>query len=205
MAYRNAQTAYRRLLAVAQRQGGYVTARQARKAGFGYSHLAYHVAAGNLERAGHGLYRLPEVPRSAQDQLVRLVLWSRGRDDRPQAVVSHDTALSLHELSDALPTRVHLSVPSGFRKRAPRGCVLHTARLCDEDSEPWEGLRLTTPLRTLTDLADEGRFGREQLGRAVEDALARGLVRRSQLEAAVRADAAPTTRSRLGEALGARR
>lgn len=204
MPYRDAHAAYRRLLAAAQRQGGYVTARQARRAGFGYSHLAYHVGAGNLERVGHGLYRLPEVPRSAQDQLVRLVLWSRGRDDRPRAVVSHDTALALHELSDALPARVHLSVPPGFRKRAPRGCVLHQTRLVDGDVEAWEGLRVTTPLRTLVDLADEGRFSREQLGRAVEDALARGLVRRGQIESALREARAPLTRERLGEALPAR-
>jgi predicted transcriptional regulator of viral defense system len=196
MAYRNAQTAYRRLLAAAQRQGGYVTARQALRAEFGYSHLAYHVAAGNLERAGHGLYRLPEVPRSAHDQLVRLVLWSRGRDDRPQAVVSHDTALALHELSDVLPQRVHLSVPPGFRKRAPRGCVLHVTRLAGSDIDIWEGLRVTTPLRTLIDLADEGRLGREQLDRAVEDALARGLVRRGQVQEALRAAGAPVTRAR---------
>lgn len=205
MTYRDAQTAYRRLVAVAQRQGGYVTAKQARKAGFDYSHLAYHAGAGNLARAGHGLYRVPELPRSAQDQLVRLVLWSRGRDDRPQAVVSHDTALALHELSDAIPTRVHLSVPAGFRKRAPRGCVLHRAKLDVADAENWEGLRITTPLRTLIDLADEGRFGREQLGRAVEDALARGLVRRSQIAAALRVPDAPATRERLAEALAARR
>src|SRR5689334_19100432 len=102
MTYRDAQTAWRRLVAVAQRQGGYVTAKQARRAGFDYSHLAYHAGAGNLVRAGHGLYRVPELARSPHDQLVRLVLWSRGRDDRPQAVVSHDSALALHELSDAI-------------------------------------------------------------------------------------------------------
>jgi predicted transcriptional regulator of viral defense system len=205
MAYRDAQTAYRRLVAVAQRQGGYVTAKQARKAGFDYSHLAYHVGVGNLSRAGHGLYQLPELPRSPHDQFVRLVLWSRDRDDRPQAVVSHDSALALHELSDAIPTRIHLSVPISFRKRAPRGCVLHRACLGAADVQDWEGLRVTTPLRTLIDLADEGRFGREQLGRAVEDALARGAVRRNQIEAALREPDAPASRARLAEALAARR
>jgi predicted transcriptional regulator of viral defense system len=205
MTYRDAQTAWRRLATIAQRQSGYVTAKQARRAGFDYSHLTYHAGAGNLVRAGHGLYRVPELPRSPHDQLVRLVLWSRGRDDRPQAVVSHDSALALHELSDAIPTRVHLSVPIGFRKRAPRGCVLHRARLATADAEDWEGLRVTAPLQTLIDLADEGRFGREQLGRAVEDALARGLVRRSQLEVALRVPNAPATRARLAEAMAARR
>lgn len=201
MPYRDAQTAYRRLIAVAQRQGGYVTAKQARAAGFDYSHLTYHSGVGNLTRAGHGLYHVPEVPRSMHDQLVRLVLWSRDRADRPQAVVSHDTALELHELSDVLPRRVHLSVPPSFRKREPRGCVLHRSVLAPTDVVSWEGFRVTTPLRTLVDLADEGRLTREQLARAVEDALARGLVRRQEVTSALRVAGASPSRARLAEAL----
>jgi predicted transcriptional regulator of viral defense system len=203
--YRDAQVAYRRLIAVAQRQGGYVTAKQARAAGFDYSHLAYHSGVGNFLRAGHGLYRVPEVSRSEHDQLVRLVLWSRDRTDRPQAVVSHESALALHQLSDALPNRVHLSVPRSFRKRTPRACVLHRADLDAADTEPWEGFRVTKPLRTLLDLADEGRLGREQLGRAVEDALSRGLVRRSEITNAARERGAPSNRARLTEAVEALR
>jgi predicted transcriptional regulator of viral defense system len=205
MPYRDARKAYDRLLAVAQRQGGYVTTKQARAAGFDYNHLSYHVAAGNLTRESRGLYRLPEVSRSTHDQLVRLSLWSRDRRDRPQAVVSHDTALALHELSDALPARVHLSVPRTFRKRPPKGCVLHRHAVSDEDAETWEGFRVTTPLRTLRDVADDPRFSREQLGRAIEDAAARGLVRRTQLATLRRALRVPATRTRHVEALAGRR
>ena len=205
MPYRNAQTAYRRLIAVAQRQGGYVTAKQARVAGFDYSHLAYHSGVGNLTRVGHGLYHAPEVGHSMQDQLVRLGLWSRDRADRIQAVVSHDTALELHELSDLLPRLVHLSVPRSFRKRTPRGCMLHRADVAPADTEAWEGFRVTKPLRTLLDLADEGRLAREHLERAVEDALARGLVRRSEIESACRMAEAPKSRARLTDALAPHR
>jgi predicted transcriptional regulator of viral defense system len=187
------------LFAVAATQGGYFTAKQAREAGYDYPHLDYHVAAGNFTRVGHGLYRLAALPASEHDDLIRLSLWSRNRADEPQAVASHETALALHELADVLPARLHLTVPPGFRKRAPAGCVLHRARLAPGDVEEREGFRVTTPLRTLLDVAD-GTVSQEQLEKAVADALGRGLVRRDKLLAAV-ADHA--RRGRLGRAMKA--
>src|SRR5687768_11163993 len=114
MKYRGAQEARHALHAVAATQGGYFTSAQAREAGYSYPHLAYHVRTGNFLRVGHGLYRLPEVPATEHDDLVRWTLWSRGRDDVPQAVVSHASALALHGLSDVIPTKVHLTVPPAF-------------------------------------------------------------------------------------------
>jgi len=35
--------------------------------------------------------------------------WSRNQKEVPQAVVSHDAALTVHELSDIMPARVHLA------------------------------------------------------------------------------------------------
>jgi hypothetical protein len=40
------------------------------------------------------------------DDLLRLWLSSRGHDDRPQAVVSHHTALALYELAEFIPTPI---------------------------------------------------------------------------------------------------
>jgi predicted transcriptional regulator of viral defense system len=185
MPYRNAQDAWRALVAEAQLQGGYVTAKQSQAAGFDYSHLAYHVAAGNIERSGRGLYRLPEIPRSEHDQLVRLSLLSRGHADVPRAVVSHTSALALHDLSDAMPRKVHLTVPPGWRQRKPGTCVLHRARLAPKDTVTWAGFRVTTPLRTLLDVAADTRTSAELLEGAVADALERGLVRRAQLSRAI--------------------
>jgi len=197
MPYRDAQAAWTALLAAARPQGGYVTARQAAAARFTASHLSYHVHAGNLERIGHGLYRLPEVPPSPYDRIIRLVLATRGRDDRPRGIVGHATALSLHELSDVLPAKVHLVVPPGWRQQAPAGCVFHPGRLGKADTEDWEGFRVTTPLRTLIDVAREGRLSHEQIEAAVRDALRLGLVRRPALERAVRDEPSDAVRARL--------
>jgi predicted transcriptional regulator of viral defense system len=205
MAYRNAQTAYRTLVQVAQGQGGYVTAQQARRAGFDYSHLAYHVRVGNLTRAGHGLYRLPEIPSSEHDQVLRLVLGSRNRSGQAQAVVSHASALALHQLSDVIPTSTHLTVPPSWRKAPPAGATIHRGAVPPSDVEEWDGFSVTTPLRTLVDVAAERRLSREQLGRAVADALSRGLVRRSELTATLRATDDEKLRERLTAAMPSRR
>src|SRR5204862_190029 len=80
-------------------------------------HLDYHVRAGNFERALRGVYRIPELPLSEHDDLIRLSLWSRGRDDQPQAVVSHETALGVLGLGEFLPKQAHVPVPPAFRNR----------------------------------------------------------------------------------------
>lgn len=194
---RSTQGAARALATLAHEQGGYFTAKQAQQAGYGYRHLDYHETAGNFDRVGHGLYRLPEVPRAEHDDLIRLSLWSRNQNDEPQAVASHETALVLHELGDLLPRAVHLTVPPGFRKKPPAGCVFHKATLAASDIEERAGFRVTTPLRTLLDAA-AGGVSQEELGKAVAEALSRGLVRRKALEDA----AADVAFERLKPALG---
>lgn len=184
---RSAREANRQLFALALQQGGYFTAKQARAAGYNYPHLDYHVSCGNFVRVGHGLYRLPDLPLSEHDDLIQLALWSRNRHDQPQAVVSHESALALHDLSEMLPTKTHLTVAPGFRKKVPKGCVLHKDDLPPADVEEREGFRVTTPFRTLLDVA-RGDLSHEQLEKAVADALNRGLVRRARLVSAVRAD-----------------
>jgi predicted transcriptional regulator of viral defense system len=185
---RSAREAAQSLAALAHAQGGYFTAKQAKQAGYGYRHLDYHETAGNFERVAHGLYRLPTVPPSDHDDLIRLALWSRNQKDQPQAVVSHESALVLHELSELLPDTVHLTVPPNFRKAPPPGCVLHKGVLSARDVEEHLGFRATTPLKTLLDVAAEGRIGQEQIDKAVRDALVRGLVARKFLDAAIAKD-----------------
>jgi predicted transcriptional regulator of viral defense system len=184
MSYRDSHDANRSLHAVAATQGGYFTAKQAAAAGYDYPHLSYHLHAGSFERAGHGLYRIVTIPSAEQDQFIRLALWSRDRQDMPQAVVSHDTALALHDLSDVLPRRIHLTVPPSFRKAVPSGCVLHRAMLTDSDIEQRGGYGVTSPLRTILDVARESTVTDEQLGKAIQEAMDRGMVRKSKLVAA---------------------
>lgn len=182
---RSSREASRSLFSLAASQGGYFTAKQAKEAGYGYRHLDYHETAGNFERVDHGLYKLPAIPPAEHDELIRLSFWSRNQKDVPQAIVSHESALVLHELTELLPRDIHLTVPPKFRKAAPKGCKLHKAILLPEEIEEREGFRVTTPLRTIIDAA-QSAVSTEQLGKAVAEALDRGLVRRTKLEQAAR-------------------
>ena len=184
-AYRNTREAHRALVALAATQGGYFTAKQAQELGYDQPHLSYHAASGNFERVGHGVYRLPEIPLEECNELIRLSLWSRGRDDQPQAVFSHATALFLHELSDVLPRKIHFTVPKTFRKTPLKGTVVYKATLSNTDVEHRAGFSLTSALRTLLDVANS-RINSEQLDKAVAEALDQGLVRRSKLAKAIK-------------------
>jgi predicted transcriptional regulator of viral defense system len=197
---RSSRDAARSLRATAQEQGGYFTAKQARRSGYDYAHLDYHVLTGAFERVNHGLYRIADIPASGDEDLIRLSLWSRNRDDEPQAVVSHESALILHELTELLPNRIHLTVPPGFRKDPPEGCVIHKAILLPEDVEERTGFRVTTPLRTLLDVS-AGATSEEQLENAVREAMGRGLVRRKKLAEAAHGD---SRHARIGRILESR-
>ena len=181
-----------------ERYAGYFTAKQAARLGYTHPLLHYHARVGNIEHVGHGLYRLATVPISEHDDLVRFTLWSRDRSDEPQAVVSHVTALVVHELTDLLPSSIHLTVPPRFQKKAPRGCRLHRGVLASTDIEERDGFRVTTPFRTLLDAAHSPEVPQDELEKAIRSALDRGLVRRGAL---VDAANSPAGRSRLVLAL----
>lgn len=174
-----------RIFEVAERQSGYFTASQALEAGYSYASQHYHHKVGNWVRDGWGIYRLAHFPRTAHEELVRLMLWSRDRAGDRQAVVSHDTALEIYAMNDVMPAQIHLTVPRGFRKNAPRGVVLHYSDLEASEIDERDGYRITTPLRTLLDTADSSRSP-DLLEAATKEALRRGLVRRSTLVDALR-------------------
>lgn len=157
--------------ALAYQQAGYFSASQALANGYSYQAQKYHADSGNWVRVDRGLFRLPQWPSEADDQYVLWTLWSDNR-----GVVSHDSALRHHRLSDIDPDRVHLSVPPGFGARDPM-VVTHVSELPDSDIEPQRGWRVTTPLRTLADVSDS-TLSQEFVDAAVAEALARGLVTR---------------------------
>ncbi|MBW3578788.1 MAG: type IV toxin-antitoxin system AbiEi family antitoxin domain-containing protein [Actinobacteria bacterium] len=165
----------RQLLALAARQSGYFTAAQAKEIGYSYQAQKYHVDAGNWRRIARGLFRLPEWPVGDHDDLVRWSLWSKER-----AVVSHETALAVHDLGDVNPRAIHLTVPDSFGQEPPSHIVLHRNELDTDDVEGFEGFRVTTPLRSLFDVAGS-ETPQETVDKAVADALRAGVVSRRQL------------------------
>jgi predicted transcriptional regulator of viral defense system len=83
------------------------------------------------------------------DDLVRWTLWSKGR-----AGVSHESALSVHEIGELESQRVQLTVPPGLHMRDP-AVVLHHAELPQDDVVEHTGFRLTSVVRSLVDVAAE--------------------------------------------------
>lgn len=175
---RSPQKSEARLFAVAESQGGYFTAKQAEEAGFDRRNHAYHVRAGNWEREHWGIFRLAHFPAPERPDLVRWSLWSRDRQDHPQGVYSHQTALSIHDLSDVMPSKLHMTVPLKFRKNSkiPPVIVLHYADLPAEATEERPWFRVTRPMRTILDLSDPQSISPELLARAFAEARKRGLI-----------------------------
>lgn len=137
------------LYEVAAGQGGYITTRQAQEAGYSLPLLTHHVKQGRLQRARRGVYRLTHYPAGEHEDLIVLWLWSE-----QAGVFSHETALSLHHLSDALPAVYHLTLPADWsrrRLRTPPGVRLYFADVKGTDLT-WAGdVPVTSPLRTLMD------------------------------------------------------
>ena len=94
--------------------------------------------------------------------------------DVADALLSHESALALLDLSDNIPDAVHLLVPRRHRGlRRPPGVVLHTRPDSEEIATVWrDGLPLTAPARTLLDVAD--RLQPEQFSMAIRQALTSG-------------------------------
>lgn len=161
------------LHALAYRQAGYFTAAQAVDAGFSYQAQKHHVESGSWQRVERGIFRLRGWPAAVDDALVLWSLWSRGR-----GVVSHASALAVHDLGVLDPGRVTLTVPPGFRARTPAVQVA-TGLLRVDDVEERDGFRVTTPLRTVLDVA--ATQSQESVDEAVHGALERGLVTRRAL------------------------
>jgi predicted transcriptional regulator of viral defense system len=169
---------FRGLEAGAYEQNGYFTAGQARKHGISSQLLNHHHRQGRFQLVRRGLYRLTGFPTAEHDEMREK--WMAVGTDK--AVLSHESALALLDLSDNIPNSVHLLVPRRHRGlRRPAGVVLHTRADDEELSTVWrDGLPLTAPARTLIDVADE--IQPEQLSMAIQQALRRGLLTESQLQ-----------------------
>ena len=159
----------RQLFNLAVGQGGYFTAAQAKTIGYSYQAQAHHVGAANWLRVDRGLFRLAEWVPDRHDDLARWTLWSRAR-----GVVSHETALSVHGVGEFESARLHLTVPPGFTM-TDDALVLHHARLPETDVLDRSGFRVTTPTRSIIDVAADSP-DEDQLARAIDEALHEGLL-----------------------------
>lgn len=97
---------YVRLYETAESQVGSFTVNQARDHGFSWEHLSDHVKRGRFLRLFRGVFRQAHFPCSASEDLF--VAWLRSGSN---PVISHESALTLYNLSDVLPEEIHIVIP----------------------------------------------------------------------------------------------
>ncbi len=167
-----------RLYAVAECQGGFFTAKQAETAGYVRNNHAYHVQSGKWERHYPGIFRLTHYPLSEHRDLILWSLWSRDQNDVPQGVFSHQTALSINDLSDLMPSKLHMTVPRKFRKgsKIPAILRLHFADLAPHEILERAGYRITRPIKTILDLIDAQEISDDLIVQGFSEARERGLI-----------------------------
>jgi predicted transcriptional regulator of viral defense system len=175
--------ASRRLFEIAEQQQGFFTTKQAKSAGFAENTHPYHVQVGNWVREHRGIYRLALFPSADRPDLVLWSLWSRNRNEEVEGVYSHHTALSLYDLSDLNPAKLHMTVPIHFRRNGqiPGILVLHHADLLESDVTAAQGFKFTRPLRTILDLIEAGTVEHRFIRQALKQAVDRGLITRQQI------------------------
>lgn len=169
---------WNRLFEAAAAQEGLFTTKQAAEAGYSPQLLVHYVRTGKAVRVHRGIYRLVHFPAGEHGELVAAWLWSE-----LAGVVSHQSALALHGLSDVLPARVHLTLPEAWRRRrfrVPADVMLHHANVPPDDRSWFGAVPITNPRRTLNDCASDG-LSPELLRQAAQQALRRGLVTRNEL------------------------
>lgn len=175
-----------RLFELASGQAGYFTAVQARGLGYSARSLVHHVAAGHFERVGRAFYRLVGVPVGPNEDIV--AAWLRFAPRR--GVVSHDTAMVLYELAPSRSHEIHLTLP---RERRPRNAQATAAIKLHTTTEPLHqdevanrfGVQVTSPARTIADVADIGTDP-SVVVEATARALATSLVSANELHTAVK-------------------
>jgi predicted transcriptional regulator of viral defense system len=143
------------LFQLASGQQGYFTAGQASLHGFSHALLAYHARTGMFRRIRPGLYRFRDYPSTPREELM--AAWLALGGPGAGAVVSHESALDLWAITDAIPHTNHFSVPRN-RRHLPRiaGVTVHTTSrpFARDDLRVLDGLYVTSPARTLLDLAE---------------------------------------------------
>ncbi|WP_067132548.1 type IV toxin-antitoxin system AbiEi family antitoxin domain-containing protein [Microtetraspora malaysiensis] len=178
------------LSALAEAQYGLVTTRQAERSGAHRRDLSRLVATGALDRLAHGVYRVAGAPRPSLEELRAAWLQlapALQADQRGTAdgVVSHSSAALVYDVGLLDPLRWEFIIPPPRRFRPRRhDVVIHRAPLTDDDVQWHDGLYVTNPCRTVSDLASI-RFDGGHLGLVAADMLERELAHPDDLAAAL--------------------
>ena len=169
---------------IAESQLGLFTTRQAVETGFRSHNHAHYVEGGHWIREHRGIYRLRQFTYEPSTEYTLWHLWSCNRVGESQGVYSYETALSIYDLSDLNPAKLHMTVPPNFRRSAktPSIIVLYKAKLDPRDWNMIDAYRVTTPVRTLRDVIFSRHISEEFIYQTVREGFARGMYPQRELK-----------------------
>lgn len=153
--------------AILSKQAGLITGAQAADLGMSPGAISRRVKGGEWARVLPGVYRARAVPRSLRQRMVAAQLWAG-----TESTLSHGSAATIWQLDHEVTQHVELWMPSRA-KSVSRLVIAHAGSIESIDRRVRAGLWVTSPARTLIDLA--GRLTDEPLEAAVESAFRRGL------------------------------
>jgi len=132
--------------------------------------ISRRVQTGRWDRVHPNVFRIAGAEMTWRQRLVAARLaW--GEDD---AVVSHRSTAAILRLPGFEPGILEVTVPPGRRRSGVDHVIVHRVPLSPLDVTEVEGIPMTTPARTLIDLASVVRP--DLLEEALDDALRRKLV-----------------------------
>ena len=170
------------LIKLSINQGGYFTAKQALKLGYSYRAQSYYLETGYWVKEDRALYRVHFLPYQKNDELIKAYFWSRDKKDIPQAVISHESAIMVHDLGEIIPKKIHLTVPKSFRKKPLEKYLIYKANIVKNEIENKDFFKVTTVIKTITDLVNN--IDQEQLAKIIGGSYDRGLISQHDIELA---------------------
>lgn len=188
--------AERRIRELAGRQHGVVGRAQLVEAGVAAHAIDYRVGTGRLQRVHAGVYRVGPLRSRHERDFAALLSCGSG------SVLSHASAAPLLTIPVARrgDGPVEVTVVGRCRVRGPDVRVHRVAALEADETTVIDGLPVTTPARTLLDLA--ATLDARQLERAVAHALHQDLVNVEHLAAALTRHRGRAGSARLRALLG---
>ena len=161
---------------LARRQYGVVSCAQLLECGVSRDGIKHRARKGRLHRVGRGVYAVGRPELSREGRWMAAVL-SCGDG----AVLSHESAAALWGL-ESRERVITLSIPSPRQLRR-KDVKVHRVELRPQDLRKHRGIPVTSPTRTLIDLA--GRASQARIERAVNVADRDNLIDPERLRAAI--------------------
>jgi very-short-patch-repair endonuclease len=158
---------------IARRQHGVVTSGQLAAAGLSPTAIRHRVRQGRLTRLHKGVYLASSLPAQFTPEMAAVLACGH------HAALSHHAAAALWRFRPKRDGAIDVTVRRGKARPRP-GIAVH--RSGDLPVTRHHGISITTPLRTLLDLAP--LLTQPELDRAVEEAQVRGLVKVEALASA---------------------